>query len=75
MSESENQQNTYGHYDSHIAYNSSYGDSGGASRFFYCPKTSKMDRNEGLDGNIIYELTGDIDEDKIKQIKSVLKLK
>lgn len=27
-----------------------YGDSGGASRFFYCPKTSKRDRNEGLDG-------------------------
>ena len=28
----------------------SYGDVGGASRFFYCPKTSKKDRNEGLDG-------------------------
>ena len=27
-----------------------YGDNGGASRFFYCPKTSKTDRNEGLDG-------------------------
>jgi DNA modification methylase len=26
------------------------GDEGGASRFFYCPKTSKTDRNEGLDG-------------------------
>jgi DNA modification methylase len=26
-----------------------YGDSGGASRFFYCPKASKKDRNEGLD--------------------------
>jgi site-specific DNA-methyltransferase (adenine-specific) len=26
-----------------------HGDSGGASRFFYCPKTSKTDRNEGLD--------------------------
>ena len=26
-----------------------YGDKGGASRFFYCPKTSKRDRNEGLD--------------------------
>ena len=25
------------------------GDSGGASRFFYCPKASKKDRNEGLD--------------------------
>ena len=26
-----------------------YDDVGGASRFFYCPKTSKKDRNEGLD--------------------------
>ena len=25
------------------------GDSGGASRFFYCPKANKSDRNEGLD--------------------------
>ena len=28
------------------------GDTGGASRFFYCPKTSKTDRNEGVDGNV-----------------------
>lgn len=27
-----------------------HGDSGGASRFFYCPKVSKRERNEGLDG-------------------------
>jgi len=27
-----------------------HNDEGGASRFFYCPKTSKKDRNEGLDG-------------------------
>jgi site-specific DNA-methyltransferase (adenine-specific) len=27
----------------------SYGDTGGASRFFYCPKTSKKDRNDGLE--------------------------
>jgi len=26
-----------------------YADKGGASRFFYCPKSSKKDRNEGLD--------------------------
>jgi site-specific DNA-methyltransferase (adenine-specific) len=25
-----------------------YGDKGGASRFFYCPKTSKKDKNEGV---------------------------
>ena len=28
---------------------SNYGDTGGASRFFYCPKASKKDRNEGCD--------------------------
>ena len=27
-----------------------HNDEGGASRFFYCPKTSKKERNEGLDG-------------------------
>jgi site-specific DNA-methyltransferase (adenine-specific) len=27
-----------------------FGDSGSAARFFYCAKTSKRDRNEGLDG-------------------------
>jgi site-specific DNA-methyltransferase (adenine-specific) len=27
-----------------------YGDAGGASRFFYCPKASKQERNAGLDG-------------------------
>jgi site-specific DNA-methyltransferase (adenine-specific) len=28
---------------------SGFGDIGGASRFFYCPKAAKKDRNEGLD--------------------------
>ena len=28
-----------------------YDDSGGASRFFYCPKTSKKERNDGTDNN------------------------
>ena len=27
-----------------------YGDTGGASRFFYCPKVSKKERNEGVEG-------------------------
>jgi site-specific DNA-methyltransferase (adenine-specific) len=27
-----------------------YGDSGGASRFYYCSKASRRDRNEGLEG-------------------------
>jgi site-specific DNA-methyltransferase (adenine-specific) len=29
------------------AVNTNYGDMGGASRFFYCPKTNKSDRSEG----------------------------
>ena len=48
---SESDVNTYGHYDSDVSYNDTYGDTGGASRFFYCPKTSKKDRNEGVDNN------------------------
>ena len=34
-----------------------YGDTGGASRFFYCPKASKKDRNEGCD-ELEEKLTG-----------------
>jgi DNA modification methylase len=30
-------------------------DQGGASRFFYCPKASKKDRNEGINNLIIWE--------------------
>ena len=48
---SESDVNTYGHYDSDVSYNDTYGDKGGASRFFYCPKTSKKDRNEGVGNN------------------------
>ena len=43
--------NVYGKYkNENLAANvGGLGDVGGASRFFYCPKTSKKDRNEGLD--------------------------
>jgi site-specific DNA-methyltransferase (adenine-specific) len=37
----------YGKYDKLQV--SSFNDKGGASRFFYCPKAAKSDRNEGLD--------------------------
>jgi DNA modification methylase len=37
----------YGKYDKLQV--SSFNDKGGASRFFYCPKAAKKDRNEGLD--------------------------
>jgi site-specific DNA-methyltransferase (adenine-specific) len=40
----------YGQYNGEVRdENPGFGDVGGASRFFYCPKTSKTDRNEGLD--------------------------
>lgn len=34
--------------------NGEYGDSGGASRFFYVAKASKRDRNEGLEGSNLH---------------------
>jgi site-specific DNA-methyltransferase (adenine-specific) len=47
MSDNPNK-NTYGKWNPDTVANDTYGDEGGASRFFYCPKTSKTDRNEGL---------------------------
>ncbi len=40
-----------GGYDKEEEYfcNTEYGDKGGASRFFYCPKVSKKERNVGCD--------------------------
>jgi len=49
MSDNPNK-NTYGKWNPDTVTNDTYGDSGGASRFFYCPKVSKSERNEGLDG-------------------------
>ena len=44
------QNGIYGQYSGEVRdENPGLGDTGGASRFFYCPKTSKKDRNEGLD--------------------------
>jgi len=44
------QNGIYGQYSGEVRdENPGLGDIGGASRFFYCPKTSKKDRNEGLD--------------------------
>jgi len=44
------QNGIYGQYKGEVRdENPGLGDIGGASRFFYCPKTSKTDRNEGLD--------------------------
>jgi DNA modification methylase len=40
--------NIYGNYNFDET-NGGYNDNGGASRFFYCPKANKTDRNEGCD--------------------------
>ena len=39
--------NTYGHFDSDTVLNDTYGDIGGASRFFFTPKPSGKERNLG----------------------------
>jgi site-specific DNA-methyltransferase (adenine-specific) len=41
--------NTYTPVASDYRDDNTYGDEGGASRFFYCPKASKKDRDHGLD--------------------------
>ena len=41
-------ENAYGKYENNHEH-VSYGDEGSAARFFYVPKTSKKDRNDGLD--------------------------
>jgi DNA modification methylase len=48
MSDNPNK-NTYGKWNPDTVANDTYGDSGGASRFFYCPKVSKSERNEGCE--------------------------
>jgi len=39
----------YGKFNPEHPLSESYGDQGGASRFFYCPKPSKKEREEGLE--------------------------
>jgi len=66
----DNNSQIYGKYEKGIR-EATYDDKGGASRFFYCPKVSKKERNEGMehevgvfhqrprreDGTIIYKET------------------
>jgi len=42
--------NCYGKYSSENRIINGHSDSGGASRFFYCAKASKSERNKGLEG-------------------------
>lgn len=48
--DSEASRNAYGGFQGQEATGVLYGDRGGASRFFYCAKTSSAERNAGLDG-------------------------
>ena len=41
--------NTYTPPEAIYGDHNTYGDTGGASRFFYCPKASKKDRDEGVE--------------------------
>lgn len=53
----------------------SYNDEGSASRYFYCAKASKKDRDEGLDKfEEQYQLIDDVDEKIINEIKRLLNL-
>lgn len=49
MSDNPNK-NTYGKWKPDTVRNDTYGDIGGASRFFYCAKASRSERNMGLEG-------------------------
>lgn len=60
-------QNTYGKYKEHD-YEGFYGDSGGASRFFYCAKASKSERNAGLEGMPLVKLQDFADGSKRKLV-------
>lgn len=46
----ETQSVAYGVFGGNAIKADTYGDAGSAARFFYCPKASKKDREEGLDG-------------------------
>ncbi len=48
MSDNPNK-NTYGKFNPDEVRNDTYGDSGGASRFFYVAKTSRKERNMGME--------------------------
>jgi len=47
-----NNHSIYGNFSGKIHENG-YGDSGGASRFFYCAKASSSERNRGLEGMLL----------------------
>jgi hypothetical protein len=54
-----------------VQVNCEYDDMGGASRFFYCPKVSKSERNEGL-GDDFYILNDGVALEILEKIKKYL---
>jgi hypothetical protein len=62
--------NCYGEYN-RVAWDS-YNDTGSAARFFYCAKTSKKDRNEGLDAFEQYILDDNTPLDVIEKITKII---
>ena len=47
-------------------------DSGSASRFFYCAKASKSERNKGLEG--VFTLNDNVSQDNINEIRHLLSI-
>ena len=55
----------YGKFNPEHPLSESYGDQGGASRFFYCPKPSKKEREEGLE-NLETKLFRRVDQEGLE---------
>ena len=55
-------------------YQEGYNDNGSASRYFYCAKASKKDRDEGLAYHmgVTYELSDDVPKEIVEEIKRLL---
>jgi site-specific DNA-methyltransferase (adenine-specific) len=64
--EGDNNAPIYGKYEKGIR-EATYDDKGGASRFFYCPKAAKKDRNEGLDH--LEDKIGDTNNQAMRRLK------
>jgi site-specific DNA-methyltransferase (adenine-specific) len=54
----------YGKFNPKHPLSESYGDKGGASRFFYCPKPSKKEREDGLTSDAVVIKGRDEGQDK-----------
>jgi DNA modification methylase len=63
----------YGKFNPEHPLTESYGDEGGASRFFYCAKASKTEREEGLTNEEVTIKGGDECQDKLNAAKKSIK--